>query len=589
MANKYTYASQYSGSWAVIIGIDEYLHAPPLGFAANDARAVAQILEARFGFPSEQIALLLNADATSEKIRDAFLRFTSAGTVEDDDRLVVFFAGHGHTVTGKRGEVGFLVPVDGKPSDPRTLIRWDELTRNADLIAAKHVFFVMDACYGGLALQRNPGVGNMRFLGDMVQRYARQVLTAGKADETVADGSGVRPGHSIFTAHLLNALEGAAATAEGVITASGVMAYVYDRVGRDQYSHQTPHYGFVDGDGDLVFDTSLLDVLRAVPAAGADAEAKAAGKGENDILINTSPETDTPSDEPTVVDTMKDLLSDPSKRIRLDDFVAYHVRRFLDATDPRHFSPQDASPSKEEFERRIHAYELAAGDLQRIVILLAKWGEREQLQLLERIFIRLAEADKGRAGTVLWLKLAWYPLSFLMFSAGIAAIATRKYDALAIVLRSPVIVDGREHKGPLPVVVPVTSNLGEINDAFKWLPGRDRQYVPRSEHLFKTLQPVLEDLLLLGRSYEASFDEFEVLLSLAHSDASDHGWGPTGRFGWKFSHDNVNNPFTTIVAEANKTVGNWGPLKAGLFDGSVERFTKAAASMREGLGRLGWW
>jgi hypothetical protein len=32
------------------------------------------------------------------------------------------------------------------------LIRWDELTRNADLITAKHMLFVMDACYGGLAL-----------------------------------------------------------------------------------------------------------------------------------------------------------------------------------------------------------------------------------------------------------------------------------------------------------------------------------------------------------------------------------------------------------------------------------------------------
>ena len=30
-----------------------------------------------------------------------------------DDRILVFFAGHGHTVTGRHQETGFLVPVDG--------------------------------------------------------------------------------------------------------------------------------------------------------------------------------------------------------------------------------------------------------------------------------------------------------------------------------------------------------------------------------------------------------------------------------------------------------------------------------------------
>ena len=141
----------------------------------------------------------------------------------------------------------------------RRSIRWDELTRNADLIPAKHMFFVMDACYGGLVLTRSPlSAGSMRFLRDMLQRFSRQVLTAGKADETVADANGPRPGHSIFTGHLLDALEGGA-TSEGVITASGVMEYVYQKVARDQYSRQTPHYGFFDGDGDFVFASDGLE------------------------------------------------------------------------------------------------------------------------------------------------------------------------------------------------------------------------------------------------------------------------------------------------------------------------------------------
>ena len=68
------------------------------------------------------------------------MKFTGSGC-DINDRIIFFFAGHGHTVSSRRGEIGYLVPVDGYPGDISTLIRWDELTRNADLINAKHIFF----------------------------------------------------------------------------------------------------------------------------------------------------------------------------------------------------------------------------------------------------------------------------------------------------------------------------------------------------------------------------------------------------------------------------------------------------------------
>lgn len=73
------------------------------------------------------------------------------------------------------------------------------------------MLFLMDACYGGLALKRSIiPPGSMRFLKDMLQRYTRQVLTAGKPDEPVSDSGGARAGHSIFKSYLLDGLEGAA-------------------------------------------------------------------------------------------------------------------------------------------------------------------------------------------------------------------------------------------------------------------------------------------------------------------------------------------------------------------------------------------
>ena len=196
------------------------------------------MLQEKYRFTTDNLTLLIGAEATKAQILRTFMKHSQDDAVGENDRMIVFFAGHGHTAPSRRGEIGFLVPVDGDPSDLSTLIRWDELTRNADLISAKHIFFIMDACYGGLALARSSfKPGSMRFLKDMLQRFARQVLTAGKADETVADANGPRQGHSLFTGHLLDALEGAA-TSEGVITASGVMAYVYQKVASDPYSRQ---------------------------------------------------------------------------------------------------------------------------------------------------------------------------------------------------------------------------------------------------------------------------------------------------------------------------------------------------------------
>jgi hypothetical protein len=257
------YIPEYKQSWALVIGINNYKFAPPLEYACNDAKAVAEILIDRFSFQEENIILLTNESASREIIINSFLKF--AHNSSEDDRIIVFFAGHGYTFTGKRGEIGYLVPADGTSENLATLIRWDDLTKNADVIPAKHLLFIMDACYGGIAITRTISPGSMRFLKDMLQRYSRQVLTAGKADEVVADSGGPIPGHSVFTGHFLEALSGKAATSDGIISANSVMAYVYDRVGKDLNSRQTPHYGHIDGDGDFIFlapkVNSIIDSL----------------------------------------------------------------------------------------------------------------------------------------------------------------------------------------------------------------------------------------------------------------------------------------------------------------------------------------
>lgn len=588
-----TYKAEYTNSYALIIGINDYFQCSPLNYARQDAESIAEVLEHNFSFPHENIKILLDSKATKEVILSTYLNFAQDENIKDDDRILVYFAGHGMTRESSRGEVGYLVPVDGKPNDITTLIRWDDFTRNADIIPAKHILFIMDACYGGLAFVRQPSFGAMRFLKDMLRRKSRQVLTAGKADETVSDGNGVRPGHSIFTAHLLNALEGAAASKEGLITANGIMAYVYEKVSSDQYSHQTPHFGFIDGDGDFIFDSSKVAEIIEKSSGYINTD-DSTEEIEKDILINTSQViSNNFEEEASVVESIKELLSDPGKKIQLNDFVIKHIKLCLEKIDLRNFPVQGVQVNNEDFYKRIKNYEEAVKNLQYIVVLITQWGDSDQIYLLQKILARIAETDKGSSGLTVWLNLSWYPIQILMYSAGITAISAHNYKALRIVLETPITTLANVDEGFSLNTITVRK-LSELNTSFKCLPGHERQYVPRSEYLFKQLQPLIEDLLFLGRSYEEIFDKYEIFSALVYANetfesGSSDVRGPVGRFGYKFNRPfRGENPITKLEEDAVKYKEKWQPLLSGFFNGDYERFKELMNAFKNFLGKLSW-
>jgi hypothetical protein len=581
MAGFGIYEPHYSNSWALVVGINNYHLAPPLGYARNDAEGFGELLIDKFGFPETNVIQLLDEEATKDRILSEYLDFTTE-KIEPDDRVIVFFAGHGYTRSGKRGERGFLVPVDGNSADLSTLIGWDEFTKNSELIQAKHVLFIMDACYGGLAITRYLPPGSTRFVKDMLQRYTRQVLTAGKANETVSDSGGPRPGHSVFTGHLMDALDGSAATGDGILTANIVMAYVYDRVANDYMSAQTPHYGWLDGDGDLIFNPAEIPLDESP-------------EKDKDILIEVSPMLAEPhvlTEVPSLADRVKEYLSSPQYRIKLDDLVTREIRHVLPRFRGDAFSV-NTNETYEEFAARLKLYENALQDLMVMVTLLGRWAGEEQRNTLAKVFARTPDSTTESNGRVVWLGLRWYPVMLLMYVSGIAALAADNYENLAAVLTTRI---GTRFSGEVtqPVILPTVEGILDVEraDMFKKLPGYERYYVPRSEYLFKALQPVIDDTLFLGRSYEQLFDRFEVLYTLTYADLDyDEGpevWGPLGRFAWKYSDSPNANPFVSITAEAERARENWAPLRAGLFKGSYERFSQIADGYRGFLNELHW-
>ena len=58
----------YTNSWALVVGANDYDHAPKLEYAVNDARAFCRILKEQFRFPDTNVCALLERDATREGI-----------------------------------------------------------------------------------------------------------------------------------------------------------------------------------------------------------------------------------------------------------------------------------------------------------------------------------------------------------------------------------------------------------------------------------------------------------------------------------------------------------------------------------------
>jgi peptidoglycan/xylan/chitin deacetylase (PgdA/CDA1 family)/uncharacterized caspase-like protein len=246
-----TITTGYADSWAVVIGINDYAKWPKLQYAVHDADAIRQTLIERFGFAPEHVLSLKDGEATRNGILGLFHDTLAHGALKKNDRVFVFFAGHGGTVSLNSGrDIGYLIPVDADPKEIATdAIPMTEIQNIAEGLAAKHVFFVMDACYSGLGLTRGSG---SRFLNENAKRIGRQMLTAGGADQMVADGG--PNGHSVFTWTLLQGLNGKAdLNGDGLITATELAAYVAPAVA--SVAPQTPAFGSLPGSegGDFVF------------------------------------------------------------------------------------------------------------------------------------------------------------------------------------------------------------------------------------------------------------------------------------------------------------------------------------------------
>ena len=251
----------YDKSWALIIGINKYQNVEPLSYAEDDAEAVRLMLMDNYGFKNENITLITDEDATKDNILDGFGDILQRAG--EKDRVLVFYAGHGETYKlPNGGDMGYLIPVDGNLDNLyRSSIPMKSVYDIAEMSYAKHILYLVDACYGGLTLTTRGLKKDTtpEYIKKMTHEKGRMVITAGGKDEQVIE----KPewGHSAFTRNLLKGLGNGMAdeNSDGIITADELGGFIKNRVMVDVDGAHTPQRGRIGSEmGEFVFISETL-------------------------------------------------------------------------------------------------------------------------------------------------------------------------------------------------------------------------------------------------------------------------------------------------------------------------------------------
>jgi len=247
----------YDNSYALIIGIDKYENVRSLDYAVKDAEDIQSMLVDKFNFQQDNIVLLKNEEATQASILQEFSNITKKAN--DNDRVLIFFAGHGETIDlPDGGEMGFLLPVDGDKTDLYlSAIKMEELRTLSLLSDAKHILYLVDACYGGIVSVGARGLdaeSTPNYLDKITKYKSRQIISAGGRGEEVIEKA--EWGHSAFTKNLLSGLRDSKADtdSDGIITVQELGTYLQKKVTIDSDNRQTPKTRNLSSDeGEFVF------------------------------------------------------------------------------------------------------------------------------------------------------------------------------------------------------------------------------------------------------------------------------------------------------------------------------------------------
>jgi len=237
---------EFAHNLAFFVAIDDYTNGVrKLSTPVADATAIANVLQGQHQFTTK---ILKNGAATLADIRTLLEDLKQS--VQADDRVVFYFAGHGTAIDSKTGPVGYLLPQDAKADSSSSYLPMQDLANALAALPCRHMLVILDCCFAGAF--RWASTRDLALAPERVhqQRYrwfvdypAWQALASAAHDQRALDVADERPlgkrderqAHSPFAAALIEGLSGTAdrppkgeAQGDGVITVTELYLHLMD-------------------------------------------------------------------------------------------------------------------------------------------------------------------------------------------------------------------------------------------------------------------------------------------------------------------------------------------------------------------------
>jgi hypothetical protein len=278
--------------------------------------------------------------------------------------------------------------------------------------------------------------------------------------------------------------------------------------------------------------------------------------------------------------TLKKYLSEDKYRIQLRDFVMDQAQQLVLTIDPSFAAISGVTPNQKSAVELMKRLEAASEMLVHIFAIGSFYGSAEQARFFFDAFNLIVSKSEASGGYKGWIDLRRYPALLLIYSTGIAAVASENFAALNELSSRRSLVRHEDDKdAPAPVRIHVHSTI-ERDLAREIIPGMDRRYTPFNDYLLELLKSFLKRLIPSDTEYERAFDDFEYFWCLLHVDAkiqanATHIWAPYGAFCWRRRERRASWAKDQAKNAIDKSDVSWPPLRAGLFGGKIDRLKAA--------------
>jgi hypothetical protein len=243
-------SAAFSSGYALLVGTGG-----DLPVTARDAEDLAALLRdpERAGYAEDQVDVLTGPQATREGILAALDRLAQRTLGDPDATAILYYSGHGGRFGPSAGLARYYLLPHGWDESRRdeTGVSGEELTARIRAVPAKRLLVLLDCCHAAGLPRPKDGASFAKFakeglpeLDGLRSGAGQMILTSCRGDEK----SYIRHGdaNSVFTACLLEALEGRAPSYFGFVWALDVVSYLLREVPGRAPAPQHPVLSWAD-------------------------------------------------------------------------------------------------------------------------------------------------------------------------------------------------------------------------------------------------------------------------------------------------------------------------------------------------------